>query len=211
MIVSWTAFKEFVTTRSLSIQWVDDGGIYFLRAFDSAFSLECNLDKVNQNPDLLDFEANFKADGNKPIVSKTAVQQTPPFGSKTIVVNGVTYNLFARFTGLRYNVGNGATVLTYTATYPWAKMLGIEITNGQLGDYADLKVYDTAAGTYSGVPNLLLNQFAYTMNVGPNIYSRMAQFDVDIRAGMVIEVTYNSVTLLSKQIGINLLMNEVKL
>lgn len=147
-----------------------------------------------------------------PVVSPVGITVTsqPPFGSKNIVINGVNKSLFARFTGVQYTVNNGSNTLTYTATYPWVKMLGIEVIGGQVGDYADLKIYDDASGTYSGHANLLLNQFAYAVNIGPNSYTKMAQFDADLYQNMVIKVTYNSVSLLSKTIGLNLLMNEVK-
>lgn len=147
-----------------------------------------------------------------PVLSPVGITVTsqPPFGSKTIVVNGVSKSLYARFTGIQYTVNNGSNLLTYTATYPWVKMLGIEVIGGQVGDYADLKIYDDAIGTYSGHANMLLNQFAYTVNIGPNSYTKMAQFDADLYQNMIIKLTYNSSSLLAKTIGINLLMNEVK-
>ncbi len=139
------------------------------------------------------------------------IQATPPFGSKTLTTSdGVTHSLFARFTGIQAVVSNGVNTVTYTATYPWVKMLGIEVVNATALDTADLQVYDTAAGTYSGVPNALLNQFAYNINVAPNYYNRMAQFDADLYAGMVVTITYTSVAVLPRTVGFNLLMNEVK-
>lgn len=210
---NWSNFKTFITSRSLSIQWVIVGTNYYLKAFDSAFTLECMIPVDNAiSSDTVDFETNFKVAGNKSPSQLVQVQATPPFGSKTITVNGVTKNLYARFTGLQFTVDTGANTLTYTATYPWAKMLGIECIGGVTGDTADLKIYDTPAGTYSGVPNLLLNQFAYMMNVAPNFYGRMAQFDADLYQGMVIKITYTVCTPLvsNRFFGINLLMNEVK-
>jgi len=71
-----------------------------------------------------------------------------------------------------------------------------------------MKVYDTATGTYSGVPNYMLNQFAYSVNIAKDYYVRLSQFDADLYTGMIIQFTYNSVS--DKTIGFNLIMNEVK-
>lgn len=132
----------------------------------------------------------------------------PPYGSKTITVGNGTKKLYARFTGVQFSVSQGSNTLNYVVTYAWAKLLGIEVVNCEALDNADLKVYDTASGTYSGVPNLLLNQFSYTINLPKDFYVRMAQFDADIYAGMVIQITYVSQS--AKTIGLNLLIDEVK-
>lgn len=209
MIVTWSIFKSFVTARSLSIQYLDLGDGYWMKAFDGLFSLELNMPK-DDGSDQIEFETTYKALGNKSLITTTQVNSQPPFGSKTLVINGVTKKLFARFTGQQYNVDNGTNTLTYTATYAWAKMLGIEVINALALDTAELKIFDDAIGTYSGVPNLLLNQFAYTLNLNGPMYSRMAQFDADLFVGMVIKITYVSSSLLSRTVGINFLLNEVK-
>jgi hypothetical protein len=147
---------------------------------------------------------------NVTITSQPAVTvaAAPPFGSKTITVGGVTKNLYARFTGLRPTLSIGTNVINYTATYAWAKLIGIEVVNANPLDYADFEVYDTAAGTYSGVPNLKLNQFSFTLNIAPGFYQKIAQFDADLYVGMIIKITYHSVAI--NTVGINLLLNEVK-
>lgn len=67
MQVSWTALKQFAVARSLSIQWIDNGQVYYLAAVDGPFTLECTLNKSNANDDLVDFETNYKASGNLPL------------------------------------------------------------------------------------------------------------------------------------------------
>lgn len=138
----------------------------------------------------------------------TAVQSVPYIGSKTFDLAGVTKKLFARNTGIQAAVAAGPNVINYTASYPWAKIVGVEIIGGETLDTASLIVYDTPAGTYSGVPNQLLNQFGFNVNVAPDKYERTAQFDADLYQGMVISFEYNSVS--AKTLGINILMNEVK-
>lgn len=136
------------------------------------------------------------------------IMTTPPYGSKTIVVSGVTKKLYARNTGFQQVLTSGANTISYTATYAWVKLLGVEVVNCEALDTVDFKVYDTATGTYSGSANALLNQFSYAHNLPKDYYLRMSQFDADMYAGMVVQVTYNSVS--AKTVGINLLMNECK-
>jgi hypothetical protein len=136
------------------------------------------------------------------------IASTPPFGAKTLNINGVTKRLFARFTGFQQSLDQGTNTITYTINYPWVKILGVEVINSESLDYVNFKVYDNAQGSYSGVPNLMLNQFAYTLNLAKDYYMRMAQFDADAYAGMVVEITYYSVS--QKTVAFNLLMNEVK-
>lgn len=62
--LTWTNFKSFVDSRELSVQWIEDDENYWLKALDGYFSVDCRLSKNNQNDDLADFEANYKAAGN---------------------------------------------------------------------------------------------------------------------------------------------------
>jgi hypothetical protein len=136
------------------------------------------------------------------------VVATPPFGSKTIGINGVTKHLYARYAGFQASLVTGSNILTYAVSYPWVKMLGIEAINCEALDIADLEILDTATGTYSGHPNAVLNQFGYSINLPANYYRQQAEFDVDLYSGMVVRLTYTSIS--DKMVGVNLLMNECK-
>ena len=203
---SWSDFKSLITDKA-KLRFIDRGTDYKLDYCDQGGNFECYLLK-DSGSDQSDFESNYKSYANKKITGSVSVDTVPPFGSKTIIINGVTKKLFARFTGIQQALSIGANTIDYTTTYPWAKIVGLEIINGEALDAVDLKVYDTAAGTYSGVPNYMLNQFAYTMNVGSGFYEKVAQFDADIYQGMILRFTYNSIS--EKTVGFNLLINEVK-
>lgn len=210
MEATWTDFKAFVVSRSLSIQWVKAGDNYYLKAFDGFFTLDCLLPyDPALSADTVDFETNFKSAGNIRPTQFVSVKGEPAFTDKTLLINGVTKKLFARNTGKLFAVSSGVvTDLSYTATFPHVKMIGLECIGGEIGDYAELRVYDTPAGTYSGVPNLLLNQFGYELNVAKDYYVRTSTFDSDVYAGMVLKISYYSIS--NKTVGINYLMNEVK-
>ena len=203
---NWGTLKGFVTTYALSIQWVDLGTLYYLKAFQNSFEVECYLVK-DGGSDQTDFETNYKTTGNIISPATTNVQAQPPYGSKTIVVNGITHKLYSRFTGQQYPVNQGVNTLTYTVTYPWAKLIGVECVGCESLDIVNFAVYDNAQGTYSGTPNALLQQFAYSLNLPAGFYQRMAQFDADIYQGMVIEIAYTSKS--AKTVGINFLIDQV--
>ncbi|MEY2859130.1 MAG: hypothetical protein RLZZ74_3443 [Cyanobacteriota bacterium] len=197
LTAKWSDFKSFVDSRSISIQWVDIDSNYFLYATDDAFQLDCIIPKDGSAE--LEFETSYKSKGN--IV-------TPQINSAFSSKNLGSKKLFARNTGKQFMLGPGPNDLIYTATFPWVKMIGLECIGAESLDYGELRVYDSAAGTYSGVPNLLLNQFGYTLNIAKDFYKRESPFDADLYAGMVLKITYTSMS--SKTIGINYIMNEVK-
>lgn len=193
--VSWSEIKRHADLKAIPMQWVEVGDNYHIVLVDGPFHLYC----VQAKSASTEFEASYKAAGNK------AVQQLPSAYSAKTVGNK---KLFARNTGYKFNLATGINELSITAIYPWAKIVGIEIINCEALDTAELRVYDTAAGTYSGVPNYLLNQFGYAINLPKDFYSRMSPYDADLYQGMVLKVSYDSVS--AKTIGINIIMSEVK-
>jgi hypothetical protein len=200
--VSWTDLKSFTTSRGLSIQWVIYNNMYALVAssIDNQVKLLCQL-PMDGNDDQVDFETNFKPNGNKscPILIQ-------PFASKTLP-NGKS--LFKRFTGTSFSLVPGGNTFTWTqSSFPLVKFLGIEVINGEIGDTCSLFVLDTTTGTYSGYPNAPLNQFAFNANVAPSFYKHTSEYDSDMYQNLQIKFVYNSVS--SKTIYINFDMNEVK-
>lgn len=63
--VDWVTLKAFATARGLSLQWVDLGDTYWIVGVDGPFTLECTLVKALQTDEVVDFETNFKATGNR--------------------------------------------------------------------------------------------------------------------------------------------------
>jgi hypothetical protein len=208
MVAEWTDVKNLLVGRSLSVQYTVIGSNYWIKAIDGAFEIECILPTdTTLSADSLDFVTNYKTNGNKAMVVDSSVQNSPPYGSKTVIISGVTHKLYARNTGVQFTVAAGVNTLTYTCTYSWAKLIGVEAINCEALDTVDFKVYDTAAGTYSGVPNAMLQQFSYAVNLPKDFYQRMSEFDADVYAGMVIQMIYNSQS--AKNIGINFLLDQV--
>jgi hypothetical protein len=203
--LEWTDFKTFFITHSANPQYIENSEKYFLFAFYGRLEVTCELLKdPTDTTDLNDWVNNYKANAN----SIVPISYDLPFSAKKLAIGGAIKNLFARNTGKQFSVTTGSNDLLYTATFPWVKMIGLECIGAEIGDYAELRVYDTPAGTYSGVANALLNQFGYTLNMAKDYYTRSSPFDADVYQGMILKITYTSVS--NKTIGINYLMNEVK-
>ena len=200
--VSYPTLKAFALARSLSVQEYVEDSTYVLFAIDGQLSLKTRIPKSASDPsaDQTDYEANLKPNANKPLPQAIA-----PFAAKTLA-NGK--RLFARNVGLQFTLAAGANTLSYTVTNPWAKLIGAELINCEALDSINFKVFDNAQGSYSGVANYQLGQFAYTLNTPKDFYARVAPYDADIYQGMVLVIEYTSLS--AKTIGVNLILNEVK-
>lgn len=67
-IRDWTAFKNFVDARNISVQWLDLNGHYFLKAIDGEFELSLILRKETPaSSNQTDFETNYQTKGNKKV------------------------------------------------------------------------------------------------------------------------------------------------
>lgn len=195
--VTYAVFKPFVQSRSLSAQYIDIGNAICLKAFDGNFSLACYVEKPSS--DYTDFETYLM-----PSANARASQFNSPFASK----NFGTKKLYKRETGIQQELVVGENIILFPITYNWIKIVGLEIINGSLLDKVDLLVLDSVAGTYSGVPSSVLNQFGFNVNVAQGFYVEECAYDADLYLGMQIKVLYTSVD--AKTIGINFNLNEVK-
>ena len=196
---SWANFKTFVNQKSLSIQYISVGDNYFLKVIDGRFIVSCQIPLDPTNSDTIDFETNYKANGNK------TVEDTPSaFASKTIG----TKKLYRRVHGFQSTLTAGSNTILFTVPYNWCKITGMQVTNSEALDYVDLYILDSTTGTYSGVANYQLNQFGFTVQCSKDFYKNHSQFDADLYLNMQIKAVYYSQS--AKTIGVNYILNEVK-
>lgn len=197
--VNWQNIKSFIDSRGLSAQYVELDSRYIIQAHDNSFSLECVLDKSpTDSTDLNDFEANYKPSGNK----KLSVRQAP-FADKQ--------DLFFRGKGVKQTItANSTASIIYTVPFPKGKVNGVEILYGNDKDTCNFKVLDDTSGTYTTVPNYLLNQFGYNWNVKASGIKEILAYDATLLLGMqlVIEYTNNSNT--DTEVGVNFYIHEDK-
>lgn len=61
--VDWDVFKEFIDTKSLYIQYIDEGTVYFLWTTDSVMTIQARVIK-DGGAEQIDFEDNYKTAAN---------------------------------------------------------------------------------------------------------------------------------------------------
>jgi hypothetical protein len=146
--------------------------------------------------------------GNLP--SEVRVTDSPelyPFAQK-VLKDGK--KLFRRKHGKRQIIPkNSIGIITFEVPYVHCKIDEVEIINCCGNDNVDLKVLDNAAGTFSGVPNYVLNQFGFNVCLSDLYYTDSSNYDADLYQSMIIEVTYYNNFEEDKNIGINFVLHEV--
>jgi hypothetical protein len=197
ILTTWTALKSLSISKNIGFQYIDEDRMY--RVFLPDVNIIFGAEVLKGTDDCIDFETNYKSLSNRNVSQLSTPFASKIFGNK---------KLFARNTGIQAALTAGSNEITYTCNYPWVKIVGLEAINGEALDKAELRVYDSSAGTYSGVPNALLNQFGFNLNIAPNYYIRTSSFDADLYLNMVLKITYISVS--NKTVGINILMDELK-
>jgi hypothetical protein len=80
--------------------------------------------------------------------------------------------------------------------------------NGKVGETMKLKVLDTATGTITTVPNYLLNQFGFDINLPDGYYVRESHYDADLIKDLVIRVEFTAIE--ARNVGINYSIHELK-
>lgn len=202
--VDWLTFKSVVTAQSIAFKYVTLDGTYYMYT-ENASPIACHVDITTPaNPNQTDFEANLKSKGNR----STTV--TLSAFSDKVLPNGK--RLFTRVHGSSGSVSGAPDNIDFEIPYPMCKLTGIDIINGELGDKINLKILDTSTGTISGVPNMVLNQFAYNVNIASSFHKFESRYDADMIQGLKIRVEFDAVApdLLPKTIYINFYIHEVK-
>ena len=112
-----------------------------------------------------------------------------PFANKRLPEG----DLFKRVHGVSATIAAGSTGnVELVVPYNIAKFNGAEIINCKLGDTVDFMVYDNPSGTISGVPDLMLNQFGFNVQMPNDFYKNTSEYDADIILGMKIQCQYTN-------------------
>lgn len=130
------------------------------------------------------------------------------FAAKTIKVNGVVKKLYKRQHGQQFACSAGNNDILFTVPYPWVKITGIRLINGEALDTCSFYILDSTTGTYTTIPNYILNQFGANVNIAAGDHEEHCKYDADLYTGMQIKLVYNSQS--AKTIGINYVLHEVK-
>jgi hypothetical protein len=132
-----------------------------------------------------------------------------PFSNK-VLLNGKS--VYTRLHGITAQVSGQPDNIDFIIPYNNCKITGIEIINGEIGETVNMKVLDTPTGTFSGVPNYPLNQFAFNLNIAKDFYVYKSAYDADLMKDMQIRLEYDSTStdLVPKTIYINFILHEIK-
>lgn len=132
------------------------------------------------------------------------VVTNPPFAGKVLGEK----KIFSRMTGKKFPVTVGVNILDFLIPKTEMKMNGVEITNGKVGETVNFKVLDTATGAISTIPNFMLNQFAFDVNLPDGFYSQKSNYDADVIKDLVIRIEITAVE--ARDLCVNYLLHELK-
>lgn len=191
MLVSWTIFKDFVSTRSLSIQYIDLGDAYDMRVADGYFELSCLVNKDTTDGD--DFEDNgYKAGGNKQLVSDTdPYANTDKFkascqGFTGTATAGQTTNIDYTVSATRYLTG-----------------VSVILKDQVFGDKITFQIVHPQAG--------VVEEFATNWNISADAQDQ-GTFEFPLRgkipAGLKVRLAYTSVGQTNVSVACNLILHR---
>jgi hypothetical protein len=141
-VPSWNTFKNFISSRNLSIQWLDLGDNYWLKGFDGPFELEYMMPKGGGS-EQTDFENNFKNTGNQPLEFRSV--DGLPMMASAMFTDSLNFWVDGSNGYLQILAGQTAySVTNFSVPY---KLNGVDIqwANANAGDFVNFDV-----GVYSG-------------------------------------------------------------
>lgn len=201
--VDWTTFKSVITAQNAAFRYVTLDNNYYMYTSETTNPISCSIPITSPaGSDQSDFETNVKSKGNK-----SAAVTLVPFADK-VLPNGK--RLYVRVHGISASVSGAPDNIDFVIPYAACKITGLEIINGAVGDTCNFKVLDTPSGTISGVPNAVLNQFGFNVNVAKDYYKRESSYDADLIQNMTIRIEYDSVATLPAPVYVNIILHEVK-
>jgi hypothetical protein len=130
-----------------------------------------------------------------------------PFASKQLPTGE---KLKRKTYGLTFTLpASGSITVPFTIPLAWAKMNEVEVLWAPEGVKAVMNVKDNAAGTYSAIPNALLDSFGYDVNIAKDYWKGKSEYDADVYAGMILEFVIENTSSTSKTVGINIVLHQV--
>jgi hypothetical protein len=160
------------------------------------------------------------SDGSSDVVDvASAINLLKGTGPQNVIATSLAFaqktttegkKLFRRKHGTKKSIAaNSTDTLEVVVPYTQAKINKAEIMGCSVGDLVDLKVYDNASGTISGVPNYMLNQFGFGVVMPDGMYIDESNYDADLIQGMKIEITYTNNTSSAKEVGLNITLHQL--
>ena len=208
--------------KSLSSEIVTYAGITFYPNTEKSLSDEY-LEDLKRNKSFL---ASISADGLLWSVDgftsyvdiykclfgkKITVEEMPqnyPFDKKTLADGS---KIFRRKLGYTLNCApNAESSIEIVIPYTYCKINEMEIINCKAMDEASLLVLDKELNPFYGYSKAILNQFGFDVRLPNDFYVDKSNYDADLYKDMIIKIIYTNKSSEQRQIGINIILHEVK-
>lgn len=135
---------------------------------------------------------------------EVTIASSPTFTAKTVGA----LKLYTRATGKVHPVVVGANNLLFSIPFANMKFNGLEIINAKAGETVNLKVLDTITGTVTTVPNYVLNQFGFDLNLPEGFFRWLSSYDADLFQGLQILLEYTAIE--ERDLRVNYVIHELK-
>jgi len=115
-----------------------------------------------------------------------------------------------RTNGIQFTIpANDSITVSYTCPYAQSKINEVEVLWAPEFVTAIMHIKDDALGTYSTVPNAILDSFGNSCNIAKDYWKGRSEYDADIYGGMVLEFVVTNGSSVSKTVGINIVFHEL--
>jgi hypothetical protein len=119
-------------------------------------------------------------------------------------------NLHFRGQGLKHTIAGGDTYsFDYVIPHAQCEFNGVEILYAEGKDVVNLKILDTSTGTYSTIPDFILDQFGTAWNVSKEVCIKELDYNATLYQGMRIVVEYTNNHTAAVEIAVNLNIHKV--
>ena len=121
--------------------------------------------------------------------------------------------LFRRVHGITCNLtSEGNTEVIFSVPYNQCKVNEVNIVWCPEGVQVDFQVLDTPTGTISTIPDYMLNQFGFDVNVSKDYFEDISSYDADLIKDMQLKIIFKQKSgyTSTKEVGINIVLHEMK-
>ena len=203
--ITWKELKSFISSRKISLQYIEVENYYKIFAFDGLFSVSVELSKtIPPNNDQVDFENNWKTldNVNKPVIQQVAIT----LSEDAFKISAEGFKFLAN--------ANTTTTFDYQLNQKFMfRGLSFLSNNAILGDYINVQLVDkdNVLGLGAGIILASPIKKGYimpTINSGPIYREDVSSSQIPIE-GLYLRVNYTNASLLNNvDIYVNLFLYE---
>lgn len=192
---TWTEFKDLLNRDRISVEYTFNVDYYVLYGVTSSIIFKLVLNKNTSDFD--EFVSDFLAIANQR--KGQLVVQKPLADTDNHSFDGQGF--------FKLCPASTITEVSYIIESE-SDMSGVEIIGAEKGDIVQMLVKDTPEGTYSTVPNYVLNKFGTNWFVRPEVFLKEIPYGARVYPGMVVAFLYDNKGI-EKNVYINLDLHKL--